>query len=1082
MLLTFLINMSVFAQDNYTLTGVVMLESLAQPASGVSVIIKGTNTGTVTDFDGNYSIEVKSGDILQFVYLGFKTAATVVTGQLTADISLKDDTEALDEIVVVGYGTQKKKNVTGSVSKVSGKKLQQSSVARVDDALVGRVSGVQIAAANSQAGGDTKITIRGVGSITGNSAPLIVVDGIPLGNDADILGTIDSNTIKSVDILKDASSTAIYGSRGANGVILVTLKEGVEGKTTFSYNTYFGVKFAEKNDFIDYDLNEFESYLDGVENGLDLTNPLDAIISAKLDKGFATLEASRLVADTFGGETDAQDLIIPGGTITSHAFSAAGGSKQVKYSTSLSYLEDEGVLLEDNFEKFNGRVKVDVTSKNKKFKVGASIAGTRTIQKRVQNFRNKFTQPTFLGPYVTQELLDSGYIISGDEAVSNLVNFDDLNLEVGDYTFSNFFNGTFAIGDRGVERNDDGTVRVFPDGGGNLNISTTGNSNILAQALEQSSFKTQNSFRFNAYAEYKLAKGLKFRQNLFGDTRSTVTRSERGIEFSSNLSNDTERTDRTDIRDHFGAETLLTYKRDLKKHTINTVGGLAYEYWEYGRTLIDAGGFINDATDVIAIGDDSVVTTLLGEETLVSSFARLNYDYDDKYILSLNARVDGSTRFAPGAQYGFFPAASIGWRISNENFLRDSNFLTDLKLRTSYGVSGSRDINSDVFLSLYRSQTNFAAVAYNGEQGVKATTLGNSDLTWESLIEFNPGLDVEFGNGAFGMSLDYFERTSVDLLLEQPIGSVTGIPVALSNTGEVVNTGYEVELRSRLVNNANFQWNISAIASTSENEVTEFGSGEPLITALDDENLPTEFITQVGGPISSFYGFVYDSDPSLAFIQDPFDRPNSATGQVYVKDLNGDGEIDDDDKTVLGDPYPDIVWSVTNDFQIHNFDISFLVQGSHGAQVRALGLRDLRQETTGDNSIEVIQQEFIDSAFESGFEFSDDFDRNVPNSQALRSRFLTSDHIQSADFVALRNFNVGYSFPSHALEQFKLSKLRLYITGENLLYLTADGYFGFNPEDQSFTSGNANQPTTQGIQRVATPISKTISVGLNLEF
>ena len=1078
MLMTFLINVSVFAQDKYPLSGVVMMEALGQPASGVSVIVKGTDTGTVTDFDGNYALDVANGDILEFVYLGFKTESLLISGQKTANISLKDDTEKLDEIVVVGYGTQKKKNVTGSVSKVSGKKLTQSSVARVDDALVGRVSGIQIAAANSEAGGDSKITVRGVGSITGSSSPLIVVDGIPLGNDSDILGTIDTNTIKSVDVLKDASSTAIYGSRGANGVILVTLKEGVEGKTTFSYNTYFGVKWAEKNDFLDYDLDDFEEYLNGVERGLDLSDPLDAVISEKLDRGYATLEGSRYVADLFGGETDAQDLIIPGGTITSHSFSAAGGNKQIKYSTSLSYLHDEGVLLEDDFKKYNGRVKVDVTSKNKKFKIGASIAGTRTVQKRVRNFRNKFTQPTYLGPYVTQDLLDSGLIISGSNAVANLVNFDELDLNVGDYTFANFFNGAFSVGDRGLARDANGDVITFPDGEGDLNISTTSNSNILAQSLEQNSFKNQNSFRFNAYAELKLNKGLKLRQNLFGDTRLTSTTTDRGIEFSSQLSNDTERTDRSDTRDHFGSETLLTYKKDLKKHSMDLVGGVAYEYWEYGRTFIDAGGFINDATDNISLGDDTVVTTLLGQETLVSAFARLNYDYADKYIISLNARTDGSSRFAKGNQYGFFPAASIGWRVSNENFLKNSNVLTDLKLRTSYGVSGSNDINSDVFLSLYRSQTTFAPVAYDGEQGVTSTTLGNSELTWESLIEFNPGVDIEFGNGILGMSFDYFERTSKDLLLEQPIGSVTGIPVALSNTGQVVNTGYEVELRSRIVNNANFQWNVSALFSTNENEVTEFGNGQPLITALDDENLPTEFITEVGGPITAFYGFVYDSDPSLAFIQDPFDRPNSATGQVYVKDLNGDGEIDDDDKTVIGDPYADFTWSITNDFQIYDFDVSFLVQGSHGAEVRALGLRDLRQETTGDNGIEPIQQEFTDGISD----LSDNFDVNVPNAQALRSRFLTSDHIQDAGFVSLRNVNIGYTLPSEVIEKYNFSKLRFFITAENLLYLTDDGYFGFNPEDQSFTSGNANQPTTQGIQRVATPISKTVSIGLNLDF
>ncbi len=1096
LLLAFLINMSVFAQEKYPLIGLVTIEALQQPAAGVSVIIKGTDTGTVTDFDGNYAIEVADGDILEFVYLGFKTESLIITGQKTANISLKDDTEKLDEIVVVGYGTEKKKNVTGAVSKVSGKKLTESSVARVDDALVGRVSGVQIQASNAEAGGDTKVVVRGVGSISSNSSPLVVVDGIPLGTDPDILGTIDSNTIKSVDVLKDASSTAIYGSRGANGVILVTLKEGVEGKTTFSYNTYFGIKFAEKNDFLDFDLDDFEDFLNGVDAGLDTSNPLDFVIDLKLNRGFATLEASREVADLFGGETDPQELLIPGGTITSHSFSASGGSKRVKYNASLSYLEDEGVLLEDNFEKYNGRVKVDVTSKNKKFKFGGSIAGTRTIQKRVRDFRNGFSQGTFLGPFVTQDLLDSDLIDFGDRAIANQVVFDDIDFEVGDFTFANLFNRIFQVEGRGIARNEDGSVRTPLDDGvpnGDLNLSTTSGSNILARATQQNSFKTQNSFRFSAYGEYKINKRLKVRQNIFGDTRFTRTSTDRGIEFSTELANATERTDRTDTRDHIGLETLLTYKRDIKKHSVNAVGGVGYEFFEYGRSFIDAGGFTNDATDVISFGDDLLALTLLGEETLVSAFARVNYDYDDKYIISLNARTDGSSRFAPGQQYGFFPAASIGWRVSNENFLKNSNVLTDLKLRASYGVSGSQDINSDIFLSLYRSQTLFTSVNFADEQGVKVTTLGNSELTWESLIEFNPGVDLELGNGILGLSVDYYNRTSEDLLLENPIPTVVGVPVGLANTGEVENTGFEFELRSRIINKPNFQWNVTALLSTNENEVTEFNDGQALITALDDATLTPEFITQEGGPITSFFGFVADEDLSLAFVQDPFDRPNSATGQVFVKDLNGDGVIDDDDRTVLGDPFPDFTWSLANDFQIHDFDVSFLIQGSHGAQIRDLGLRDVRQETTGDNSTQALGSgtvdgigqnlTFADALQNAGFEEGIDFVADeVPNAQALRNRFLTSDHIQDADFVALRNVNVGYTFPSKVIEKYKFSKLRIYATGENLVFLTADGFLGFNPEDQSFTSGNANQPTTQGIQRVSLPIAKTVSVGLNLEF
>ena len=1057
-----------WAQDQYTLNGVVTIEAYQEPAVGVTILIKGTDTGTVTDFDGNYSIDVSSGDILEFSYLGFKTETIIISGQKSQDVILLEDTSALEEVVVVGYGTQKKKTVTSSISKVSGETLKNTKVARVEDALVGRVSGVQISAANTEAGGDPQIKVRGVGSITGNSNPLIVVDGIPLGTDSDILGTIDMNNVKSVDVLKDASSAAIYGSRGANGVISITMKEGVVGEPVFTYDTFLGTKWVPHNDGYTGTIGSHLNYLDQVKAGLESETDADIIadLTEKLNTGYANMAAAQVIADAAGGETNWQDVMMPGGVIKSHTFSASGGTEASKYSASVGYLHDEGVLLEDDFKRYNASINFDSKTKNKKVKFGAKIRANLTDQKRATDLYQLLRQASYNPTYITEDLLP--YINTLGENSRGVIDFTET--EVGDYALERMFD---HIWDYGTDENGirDGSIVLNPEQTGNLSLNTTGDNSALAKALERNRTKEQSTVNASAYLDFKLAKNLNFKQRVTGEARNTIDRDIRSTLFHQNGSARAERDERSRTRKMFTVESTLRFKEEYGKHNIDAIAGYEYNKWFYTDHDTDATGFEDDTTTAISLANlDTNTLTRFGEDILVSYFGRFTYDFDDKYLLQTSIRTDGSSRFGRDTKYGVFPAVSVGWIASNESFLYDSEVISNLKLRLSYGLTGSNSIDNDVFQSLYRYQTTLSPVSYAGLSGTKDTTVANSNLGWESLVEYDFGLDVSLLNNAINVTADYYNRTSKDLILDMPIASAYGVATSLQNIGKVENTGFELEVNSNIYNRGDFSWSTTGTITTNENEVLDFGGADQLISRIEDAKRPTEFLTQVGGPISTFYGYVYDKEIPLHYLDNPFVTINGQAQRVYVKDLNGDGILNSDDRTVLGDPYPDFIWSLSNNFTYKDFDFSFMFQGSHGAQVRVSDLEYLKNEFKSGLDVET--------------DVTDTFNiTNLEDSEFIKKRYFTSDHIQDASYVALRNINLGYTFPSDLTDRLKISRLRLYVTGENLLYLTHSGYFGFNPEGtMNYTSRNANTPVTAGYQRTGSPIPRTITMGLNLKF
>jgi len=990
---------------------------------GANVLIQGSNTGTTTDFDGNFSISVKSGDVLIVSYIGFLTQSITISNQTSLTIVLQSDASELDEVVVVGYGTQKKSNLTGAISKVTNEKLDQIGVARVDDALIGQVSGVNIQATEGEAGSAPTIRIRGVGSINGGLDPLIVVDGMVVDND--YLGSLDINDIASFEILKDAASTAIYGSRGSKGVIMITSKDGKEGKTKFRYNSFTGFKEAHQSD---------PYYFTTLEHA-ELERAATGSIQDKTQYKLLLAQA--------GGDTNWQDIIFDGGAINSQSFSVSGGSKRTKFSSALNYLHDEGVLLTDDYKKYSIKLKVD-TKINDNISFGINLSPSVTDRTRFDGSTHDILrQPSWLPLYLDE----------------NTIKFVNRTRDKGKYANA-------KIGDYAVQRMFDDFDLAngvpMPNGASGLDISNTSNTNPAAKVLESDrgdrKFKTYG----NAYFKIKFNDNLSLRTSFGGDYQNTSYKRWRGIEHSRKGASAAFLQLSDTNRFHMVTETYFTYNRSIGEHEINSVFGTGAESWNTEFNTAYGAGYTSDLIQTLSGADPLTITagSMDYKSRLLSFFARVNYTYANKYLASLSVRRDGYSVFGSNQKYGDFPALSVGWKVHQEDFLRDSEVINSLKLRLSYGMTGNPGVdtgNDQVdnypFLALLASSN--AIIDGSAVTGFNSLNISNPNLRWERSIEINPGIDFGLFYNKITGSIDYYERKSDQLLLYNPISSTTGFNNALVNLGEVENKGIELELRSRNVSKENFSWSSTFIASHNKNTLLDFADADGQIQSIDAKRA-AEWINQVGQPISSFYGWVVDKEIPTEYLKNPWHPIGAKAQDVYVRDLNGDGLIDDDDKTILGSPYPDLVWSFGNEFKIGDVDLSLLFQGSHGAEVRNMG------------------DQYIFNHFNSG----QDFNSSTPNQQFIKQKIFTDAIIQDASYIALRNVNIGYTFSDDSItSQLGISKARVYLSGQNLMYLKADNYTGFNPESINNTSS-----TTYGYQRAGSPVFKTISLGVNLEF
>ncbi|MEO9571817.1 MAG: TonB-dependent receptor [Polaribacter sp.] len=902
----------------------------------VSIQVKGTTIGTTTDFDGNYSIEAPSSEsILVFRYLGYAIQEIKVGNNKTINVALVEDASALDEIVVVGYGARKKSDVTGSVSSVKAEELNAFPVLNAAQAIQGRAAGVAIQSNNGgEPGAPINIQIRGNTSINASSAPLIVVDGF-------VGATMpQAGDIKSIEILKDASATAIYGSQGANGVVMVTTKVGRSGQMNFEINSTHSVQTTS--------------------NRLDLLNASDFIDY----RNQVLANQGSTVAYTDGGyDTDWQDEIYRAGSTTNHQFSFSGGTDKANYYASATYFKQEGVLINSAYERMSFLTNINAQLTDK-FKVGLNLTGNLSEKNGV----------------ATQS--DGSGSVGNDDVITLAMRFaPDLS--------------------------------IYDDAGGFEAVRSYGAGDIdnpWAVATQREDDTEINEFRVNLYGDYEIIEGLNFKTTLGLSQKNTfrgryIPRTLTVSDAGSYGRGIMEEDDKSSLL----TESFLTYKKEVGKGVLSLLAGVSYQkktdkgfYTEGTGTISDSFSYYGlwTATDVI---NSSNGETYLKEKEIQSQFGRVNYDYDDKYLITATVRRDGASNFAANEKYAIFPSAALGWKVSNEKFLVNNETISNLKLRVSYGVTGNPGI--DAYESLASLESLYAS---NGGNTVFAFTPyqpANPDLKWESSYQANFGFDLGLLDNKIILSADYYNIDTKDIIMaDQSIPQIAGFlnSEILANVGEVNNKGVDISLNTRNITNDDFSWTTDVVFSKNKNTVVSlingidfFSSGQP--SYLGSENTS---ILREGEEVGLFWGYdyagVYDGGtlPTGTVTNAGAVAGDPLFYDVADKDGNTNGALGSEDRKIIGNPNPDFTWGITNNFKYKNWDMNIFFQGSQGGEIFNLNNSVLNN---GDSN---TTYEYFNNAYSSSNTNTDQ-----PRVGNNSDRELSSRFVEDGSYVRLKNIS-----------------------------------------------------------------------------
>ena len=1048
-----LFNVALFAQDGYTLSGTVVDENNV-PIPGANVLISNTTTGTATDFDGNYEITVNNGDVLQFSYIGYVSQSITIEGQKTLNITLEEDAAQLDEVVVVGYGTQKKSHLTGAVAKVDGGDVAGIQSARVDDALAGKLPGVLIQNQSGEPGADPKIQVRAASSLSGDSNPLIVVDGFPISGS---LATVNPNDIESLEVLKDAASAAIYGSRGANGVILVTTKKGRAGKANFSYNSYTSV--SQKY------VRDIGMLKTAGEWAADLQT--DAYDLSEIDPG---LLAYRL--DAYANAPDVvsiEDWFFQNGSTQSHDFSFRGGSEDIKAFASLGYLNTEGVARGQGFERLNARLNLDANL-GERIKAGMSFNGFHGKQDIVPIDMRDLLRAYSIHPiYHTQASID--FVQQLDAKRQALFN------ATGGANLPSSFADPFDVGYQGNGNITSSIYDLVPGeiahdwhyGRSQNGIGGTSNSGPAAKFDYTRRYQTTYFGNLSSYLQYEIIDGLNIKTVLGGDLTDTEN-----YFFQSSLADAQERSNQSalDIANlkvsTVLSESTVNYVKVLGRHDIAAVAGFEFQNTYFrGISSVGTNLPIGLPLNYNQLNPADVVTTEIDQtRTRRSVFGRVQYAYDDRYLLSASLRRDGDSRFGANKKFATFPALSVGWNMHNEAFWK-SEAWSLLKLRFSTGSLGTTS-----FLGSYDalSLLGTAPTAF-GNGFLIPQNVANPDLTWQTNTETNYGVDLGFVNNRIRLSADYYTSDIEDMLINQSVSEVLGTPAIVLNRGDVQSSGLELSLDANIITTENFSWSLGANLSTVDTEITSLGDLDELPRTVygGPSGRGPEFRNYVGGEVGEMWGYETIRQVESIHIADPSQNIGFSSSEYYVVDQNGDGEITSEgDYVKLGSATPDYYWGLNSSMRYKTFDLSFQLQGSQGAEVY---------------NIDPI---YWESQF--GGRVRDSFDANgdgIADDNGLHYEETRNAHgamMQDASYIALRNLTLGYTLDSDAISSIGLSSVRLYLASTNLLYIMADNYTSFNPEGVEITNGGYLGPTTYGYQEGASPIVRSFTLGLNVNF
>lgn len=1038
-----------------------------EPLIGVNITISGTRTGTITDFNGAYTIEAPdSKSVLIYSYIGYKTMLRDAGTTGVINVTLVEDALQMEDVIVVAYGTQKKSHLTGAISSLKTERLDEVPVSRVDQALQGKLAGVQILNTNPEAGEAPQIRVRGMGSISAANDPLIVVDGFPV---PDGLSMISMGDIESIEVLKDAASSALYGSRAAGGVILVTTKSGSNiKKPKYTFKMYTGIRSALKLP----EIHTTESYI-----GL----LYDEAEQRKLDPAINGIATETM---TFNRATDHErstlllqrhfvdqptDWLSEGlrafGSAQYYQLSASGGDKNMRYFISGNYNGEEGIMKNSTFDRYTFRAKADIKLSNK-VTLGINLSPTFSRQER---------PGTDLTDYIR---FPSWMPIYHNEATAALT-----GKVAGEYAQPADFNG-ISISGEGLNG------EIWHLAG--VNPFSSSNNNPVSIRERTSIFTDEYKLQANTYLTIDFTPNLQFKTS-------------NGIYFAFKEYNKKEQTSankqgnpnmlirQLNLRTEMLTENTLTYKNSWGGHEVDGLLGFTAQKSMYNYNAIVGTNFpdenilsFNMASQLI-LNSPSVsgTTSYYYANALASLISRVNYAYLGKYLFSVSMRADGSSLFASGRKWDYFPATSIGWRPSEEDFMKDLDWLSNLKARVSYGITGNNAIPQYAYMNLINTN-NYVLGAGTGSlvQGMASNdaALGNPDITWEKVAELNMGLDLGFFNSKVNLSIEHYNSNTIQLLLRQPAMFITGHETFWNNIGLVNNTGWEFELSTTNVTRRNFTWRTTANLSTNKNTLLDYGDKD---TEDHFGERNEVYRSVVGQPAIQFYGYksdgiwtTYDEVAAAKAVKDvdgnpfTFTRYAPTVGGLKVQNVNNDNRIDADDRTVLGDPFPDFTWGITNSFTWKNFDLSFLFQGVQGIMVV-------------NGNINYNEQLRFNKAYTNDRYISPMFPgdgQTVYSTTTSGGDLMLTDYaIEDASYAALRDFTLGYKLSESVVKKLKISDVRAYFSAQNLLYFMASDYRGINPEARR-TSGNYNSPLIDGYQRGAFPLNRTFTVGVDIVF
>lgn len=984
-----------FAQNQVSGT---VKTSQGDPLPGVNVIIKGTAQGTTTDGSGVFRIEVPSDATLTFSFIGYSNTDVTVGNRTTLDVVLEEDITSLEEVIVVGYGTVKKSDLTGSVSSIKADAFKDMPVTSLDQAMQGRAAGVQITQSSAAPGGGLSVRVRGANSLISGSEPLYVIDGLPIYPDNSSFGTggdrqsqnalagLNPNDVESIEVLKDASATSIYGSRGANGVVLITTKRGKEGLTSVKVeSSYSSQSIAHNIDMLSG--SDFARYL----------NKLD--VSQGGNPRYTDTQVN-----SFGAGTNWMKAITRTGSIWNNQLTVSGGTKASRFAVMGNYQDNEGVVINTYFKRYSLRLNLD----NELFGGRATLSNSWSLARTTGN-----NVPTDRG--------GPGGIIITALGLDPTVSIYDAN---GNYNYP-LYDGRFTI-------------------------------NPVAEAKEGVDKDATNRFFGTTALTVNITKDLKFRSSLGLDllnaTRNTFYNSKTRL--GRQNGRELQRFDRNLV--NILNENILTYSKSLTGgHNLEITLGYTTQKENNSSAFQSVRGL--DSDDFKSINFQNGTKPQIGsssrlEWALESVLGRINYNFKNRYLITLTARRDGSTKFGPNNKWATFPSAAVGWRIINEKFFESSgltNVFDDLKVRVSYGVTGNSQIPA------YQSTSDLSPRYYifNGVlvSGYAATRLPNPDLKWEQTKMLNTGMDMSFLNNRLNVSLDYFSNKTSDLLLYVSIPQSTGFGSLLKNTGSLTNKGFEITLDAKVMSRENFSWDVNTNVSILRNKIQDLGSSSPFFASSPSGHLGVDGSwVESGNPIGVWRGYQFTGVDS--------------NGDPIYLDRNNDGAYTADDYTIIGNPNPKFTWGLNSTLHYRGFDLAIFFRGVQGNDVR-----NLQQSEIGDGAQKINQISTIltDSwSPENTIATRPAVDATRDFASYRRSSFF----IQDGSFIRLQNVSLGYNLPVPKV----LKSARVYVSAQNLFRIT--DYKGFDPEVNNQGQSNLNR----GDDYDAYPRARTFTVGINL--